>query len=100
MNQILQVEYNSATSAIVCIFLNPTNVSKSCAVMYGHCDGTLSYASEGKSTAEAPNSIALNVDSDSLECYVVTASTDGVNIVVEGRESISAGNIRSVHNYY
>lgn len=71
---------------IICQFLNESDVSlKSCTVQYGNCDGVLAYSSQGNSTLEATNYIALDVDPGRLGCYVVTASSDELTILVEGR---------------
>ena len=74
------------SSTIVCQFMNQTNISvKSCTVMYGQCGQMLAYASQGNSTVETSNYISLSVKADHFECYVVTASSDTVTVVVEGQ---------------
>ena len=88
MNQLVMVKYDSATSAIICQFMSQTTTSKSCSIKYGHCNQMLVYTSLQKTSTL--NTIVLDVDPDKLECYVVTAVSDEVTIIVEGR-SLSAG---------
>lgn len=101
-NVFVRVEYESSQSRIICQFLNESDVSlKSCSVQYGNCDGSemstvLSYFSQGNSTAEAPNKIELDVNPKNLVCYAVTASSDSLSILVEGRIT-SAGNFFSAY---
>ena len=84
--------YNLTSSTIVCQFMNQTDRSvKTCTVLYGQCDQMLAYAYQGNSTVDTPNYIALNVDASYFECYVVTASSDTVTVVVEGQRRMTAG---------
>lgn len=64
-----------------------TNTSKFCAVTYGQCDKMMS-SKQGNSTLGI---IVLDINSDNLECYTVTASVDGVSVVVEGQRLINSG---------
>ena len=60
--------------------------------MYGQqCDEMLVPGPQRNSTVEAPNSITLVVDSESLGCYLVRASNDSFSIIVEVRTSVSSG---------
>ena len=80
-------------SAIVCTFLDQTDSSvKSCTVKYGQCDGMLAYTSQGNSTSavNTPNRIALNVDGERLDCYVVIASSAAITVVVNGTRMTTA----------
>ena len=95
------MEHESSPSRITCQFLNESDTSlKSCTVQYGNYDETLAYISRGNSTVEAPNKIALNVDPGRLGCYVVTASSDTISILIEGRITmISAGKFFSAWSH-
>ena len=85
------------TSAIVCKFLNEIDISvKLCAVMYGRCGEVLAYTTQENSTLESPNRIALRVDPGSLDCYVVTASSDTATVIVEGKRA--TGEYINVHD--
>ena len=77
------MEYNETSSAIICRFVDKLDTSiKSCVVMYGQCGQELLTA-RGNSTVEAPNTISLLVDSDRIDCYVVTASSGSFTVIVE-----------------
>ena len=71
------------TSTIICRFLNELDTSiKSCVVMYGQCGQELDQTARGNSTVEDPNTISLPMDSDRIDCYVVTASSGSFTVVV------------------
>ena len=89
MNQFVQVEYDQGASKISCQFLNQTNTSRSCVVVYGQCNHMLVYKSQRNSTF---NRISLNINSEVFECYAVTASSDTITVVIEGQISTNAGN--------
>ena len=80
MNQFVHIEYNSASSAIICKFLNQTDSLKSCTVLYGR-HNQMPYRFAGKNSTL--NSIKLEVDPNYLEYYYVTASSDGITVAVE-----------------
>ena len=86
-NQIVLVQYDSATSAIICHFLMMTNTSKSCEVTYGQCDKMMSFTQRNSTL----NIIMLDINPNDLECYTVTASSDGFSVVVEGQRLTSSG---------
>lgn len=91
------VEYNTARSTIICRFLNETDTSvKSCTVMYGQCDQQLVKTAPGRSTIEAPNYIELRVDPawSTLDCYIVTASSDTFIVMVEARSGEEPGIVK------
>ena len=90
MNQIVLVNYDSATSTVICQFMRQTNTSKSCIVTYGRCNQMMVFTSHKTSNR---NSIEVSVDRDKLECYNVTAISDEATIIVEGQELINTGNL-------
>ena len=94
------MEHELSPSRIICQFLNESDKSlKSCTVQYGNCDETLAYTSQGNSTVEAPNKTALSVDPGKLGCYVMTASSDTISILIEGRMTMtSASNFFCIYN--
>ena len=74
------------TPAIICRFLNELDTSiKSCVVMYGQCGQELDQTAQGNSTMEDPNTIPLPVDSDRIDCYVVTASSGSFTVIVDSQ---------------
>ena len=92
MNQFVHVEYNSASSAIICKFVNLTDSLKSCTVLYGR-HNEIPDRSTGQSSTL--NSITLKVDSNYLEYYYVTASSSNVTVSVEGL-NINTGDIDGI----
>ena len=77
------------SSAITCTFLNDLDTSiKSCVVMYGQCGQELKQTTQGNSTVEDPNTISLPVDSDRIDCYVVTASSGLFSVIVDSQAEI------------
>ena len=78
------MEYDRAASKITCRFLDETDTSvKFCTVMYGECGQELVQTAQRSSTVETPNNIVLSVDANVLECYVVTASSDLLTVIVD-----------------
>ena len=76
------------TSTITCRFLDESDTSvKSCNVTYGRCGQELTQPRQlgNFSTMEAPNTvyIKLPVNSNSLDCYNVTASSDVFTVIVQ-----------------
>ena len=53
--------------------------------MYGRCGQELEQTAQGNSTVEAPNTISLPVDSDRIDCYVVTASSGSLTVIVDSQ---------------
>ena len=83
------MEYDRTVSTITCRFLDETDTSvKSCNVTYGQC-GQESRQLGNYSTMGAPNIvyIKLPVDSGSLECYNVTASSDVFTVIIQAMGS-------------
>ena len=61
--------------------------------MYGRCDQQPVRTTQGKTTLDTPNYIELPVNTTGgIDCYVVTASSDTLSVVVEAR-STQAGNV-------
>ena len=89
INRFVEVKYNSDTSTILCQFLTQTTTPRSCTIKYGQCTQMLIYESEDNSTL---NPISLKVDPAMLECYVVTASSNEITVLVEGQRLMRAGN--------
>ena len=94
VNQFVHVEYDSATSTIICQFRSQSNTFKSCTVTYGQCNQMLVHHTSQTGNITNIDTITLNVDSNKLECYVVTASIDDVTISVEGQRQKSPGNLK------
>ena len=85
MNQFVIIKYDSATSTIVCQFISQATTLKSCNVKYGQRNQNLMMDYTSLQKNSTLNTIALDVDPDRLECYVVIASSDEVTIAVEGQ---------------
>lgn len=91
-NQFVEVQYDSATSTISCVFLNELDTSeKSCSIRYGLC---------GQEQTEMPadntttSSVILNLDLTSIDtsrmyCYSITARNRTYTVIVDGRISKS-----------
>ena len=77
------------SSTITCRFLNnlDTNI-KSCVVMHGQCGQELDQTTQRNSTVEDPNTISLPVNSDKIDCYVVTASSGSFTVIVDSQAEI------------
>ena len=84
-NQFVKVEYIPETTTISCIFQNTSDLSpKSCSVKYGTCDQEM-YTIQGNTTDQSPFTVMLELNSNPMNCYVVTASNDTLTLMVNGR---------------
>ena len=89
INRFVRVKYDEMSSTITCTFLNELDTSiKSCVVMYGHCGQKLNQTTRGNSTVEDPNIISLPVNSNRIACFVVTANSGSLTVLVDSQAEI------------
>ena len=87
-NRFVEIEHNSATSTISCIFLNELDTSeKVCSIQYGVCDQEFEVTETVSDTTTSDTvmlKIALTV-SDRTYCYNITARNRTYTVMVGGR---------------
>ena len=87
-NQFVEVQYDSATSTISCVFINELDTSeKSCSIWYGVCDQEQTEMAADNTTT---SSVMLNLDltntgSNLMYCYSITARNGTYTVIVDGR---------------
>ena len=82
-NRFVEVQYNSATSTISCVFLSELDTSeKSCSILYGVCDQEQTKMAVGNTTS---SSVMLKVDVTGSYCYTLVARNGTYTIMVDGR---------------
>ena len=86
-NEFLQLNFNSSTSTLHCLFLNERDEArKRCSIVYGRCGQELSRSAEGYSTTEQLNRVSVDLTefTEGSHCYIVTAKTGSITVKVEG----------------
>lgn len=88
-NLFVEVQYyDSATSIILCVFLNELDTSeKSCSIQYGLCGQEQTEMAADNTTT---SSVMLNLDltntgSNLMYCYSITARNGTYTVIVDGR---------------
>ena len=93
-NNFVEITYNTATTTIVCEFLNQqgrTLSDKSCSIEYVQCRRQFTTPSERQNATniyvDQPNTVQIKltfVTSNEEYCYNITASNSTVTVYVEG----------------
>ena len=83
----MNITFDSVTNKFYCTFLNQQHTSgKSCNISYGTCGNQLIQTIAGYSKAERPNLVEIRLPKlrANTYCYVVAASSDTFQVLVEG----------------
>ena len=86
INQFVEIQYNSATSTISCIFLRELDTSKkSCSIRYGVCNQESTEIAADNTTTSNVIMLSLALTSSESQCYVATASNETHTVMFNGR---------------
>ena len=85
----VKVQYIRENNIISCTFQNrPDTTGSSCSLIYGPCDGSLSYSIPESGPIGLSGTILLKLDSkfaNQMFCYAITATSATESIIVEGQ---------------
>ena len=83
------MQYIRENNTISCTFRSrPDTTESSCSLIYGPCDGSLSYSVPESRPIGLSGTILLKLDSkfaDQMFCYAITATSDTESVILEGQ---------------
>ena len=83
------MQYIRENNTISCTFQNrPDTTESSCSLMYGPCDGDLSYSVPESRPTDLSGTILLKLASkfaDQMFCYAITVTSATESIILEGQ---------------
>lgn len=105
-HDFVKVQYIRENNTISCTFKNrPDTTGSSCSLIYGPCDGSLSYSIPESGPTDLSGTILLKLASkfaNQMFCYAITATSATESIIVEGQVNKSKfqnSQIQHVYNY-